>query len=90
LIPGPTKVFETRRLAAKPKSPLDRGSQIGVVAPEETRRPIAVAAPVERIVQPTGKVERVGLGDRRVGVHRTEHRENFRFHELVAHRLDAF
>src|SRR6266852_6526281 len=43
LIPGPTKVFKTRRLAAKPKSLLDRGSQIGVVAPEETRRPIAVA-----------------------------------------------
>lgn len=36
LIPGPTKVFKARRLAAKPKSLPDRSSQIGVVAPQET------------------------------------------------------
>lgn len=90
LIRGPTKVFKTRRLAAKPKSPLDRGSQIGVVAPQETRRPIAVATPEERIVQPARKVERVWFGDRRVGVHRTKDFENFCFHEFVAHRFYAF
>jgi hypothetical protein len=84
-IPLPTKVLKTRRLAAEPESLLDRGSQIRVVAPQKTGRPVTVAAPVERVALPARKVERVGLGDRRVGVHRTENGEGFFFHVLVAH-----
>jgi len=65
-----TEIFLTRRLARKPKTPPNVGTDIAVMWANEAGRPVAKAATVERIGEPAREEERGRRGDGGIGEHR--------------------
>jgi hypothetical protein len=77
-----TKVLFAQRFACKPKT-AERRAQIGVVLWDETRRPVAETASIERVIVPSWKEERRGLWDRDVWEHRPHYAQDFGLHLSV-------